>query len=184
MAEFLVIVHGDDSSKKIIITSETIVLMEKDTEIQKFRYQYDANDYHIKKCETENIVDFSYINSTLDPQFKFNMHNNKFYTIIMIDPDAPSCTNPTNKYWLHWLVTNITKDNMKGTSIVDYNRPNPSVGSGAHRYYFVLFEHNNILNINKKLNIRSKFNLKDFLLQTGATSLNLVTYVRFLTERK
>nr|QLM02185.1 flowering locus T 1C_1 [Miltoniopsis roezlii] len=29
------------------------------------------------------------------------------YTLVMVDPDAPSPTNPVNREYLHWLVTDI-----------------------------------------------------------------------------
>ncbi|KAI0496283.1 hypothetical protein KFK09_022597 [Dendrobium nobile] len=31
----------------------------------------------------------------------------KYYTLVMIDPDAPSPSNPTNREHLLWLVTDI-----------------------------------------------------------------------------
>ncbi|KAG4378200.1 hypothetical protein GLYMA_18G298900v4 [Glycine max] len=30
-----------------------------------------------------------------------------FYTLVMVDPDAPSPGNPTQREYLHWLITNI-----------------------------------------------------------------------------
>ncbi|KAG6477438.1 hypothetical protein ZIOFF_066693 [Zingiber officinale] len=29
------------------------------------------------------------------------------YTLVMVDPDAPSPSNPTKREFLHWLVTDI-----------------------------------------------------------------------------
>ncbi|GAA6106747.1 uncharacterized protein LOC107710843 isoform X1 [Tachysurus ichikawai] len=31
----------------------------------------------------------------------------KKYTLIMVDPDAPSHTNPSRAYWRHWLLADI-----------------------------------------------------------------------------
>nr|XP_018685380.1 PREDICTED: protein TWIN SISTER of FT-like isoform X3 [Musa acuminata subsp. malaccensis] len=31
----------------------------------------------------------------------------KLYTLVMVDPDAPSPNNPTDREYLHWLVTDI-----------------------------------------------------------------------------
>jgi phosphatidylethanolamine-binding protein (PEBP) family uncharacterized protein len=31
----------------------------------------------------------------------------KRYTLLMVDPDAPSPDNPAMREWLHWIVTNI-----------------------------------------------------------------------------
>jgi phosphatidylethanolamine-binding protein (PEBP) family uncharacterized protein len=32
------------------------------------------------------------------------------YTLIMVDPDAPSPDDPKMKEWLHWIVANIPAD--------------------------------------------------------------------------
>ncbi|XP_073112021.1 protein HEADING DATE 3A isoform X1 [Elaeis guineensis] len=31
----------------------------------------------------------------------------RLYTLVMVDPDAPSPSNPTYREYLHWLVTDI-----------------------------------------------------------------------------
>ncbi|KAM6234965.1 phosphatidylethanolamine-binding protein 4 [Porphyrio hochstetteri] len=31
----------------------------------------------------------------------------KKYVLVLVDPDAPSRANPWNRYWRHWLVTDI-----------------------------------------------------------------------------
>nr|UXD79225.1 flowering locus T-like 4 protein [Narcissus tazetta subsp. chinensis] len=42
----------------------------------------------------------------------------KCYTLVMINPDAPSPTNPSHREYLHWLVTDIpeTADASHGPS--------------------------------------------------------------------
>ncbi|XP_077417746.1 phosphatidylethanolamine-binding protein 4 isoform X2 [Vanacampus margaritifer] len=32
---------------------------------------------------------------------------NTFYTLVMVDPDAPSRSSPSQRYWRHWLVTDV-----------------------------------------------------------------------------
>ncbi|THU44471.1 hypothetical protein C4D60_Mb02t07730 [Musa balbisiana] len=61
------------------------------------------------------------------------------YTLVMVDPDAPSPSNPTEREHLHWLVTNIpeTKNASFGNEIVCYESPRPT--AGIHRFVFVLF---------------------------------------------
>jgi hypothetical protein len=34
------------------------------------------------------------------------------YTLLMVDPDAPSRENPKYAQWLHWMVTNIHNDDV------------------------------------------------------------------------
>lgn len=31
----------------------------------------------------------------------------KKYVLVLVDPDAPSRANPRNRFWRHWLVTDI-----------------------------------------------------------------------------
>ncbi|KAJ0986449.1 hypothetical protein J5N97_004805 [Dioscorea zingiberensis] len=63
----------------------------------------------------------------------------EFYTLVMVDPDAPTPTNPTLREYLHWLVTDIpasTSANF-GRELICYENPRPI--SGIHRMVFVLF---------------------------------------------
>jgi large subunit ribosomal protein L35 len=36
------------------------------------------------------------------------------YTLLMVDPDAPSRENPVKRSWLHWMVVNIPGHDIKG----------------------------------------------------------------------
>lgn len=98
------------------------------------------------------------INQTkMKPHIFFDINPDKYYTIILVDPDAPSKNNPIYKYWLHWLVTNI-KNNKE--VIIDYDGPSPPKNSGDHRYIFILFEHDKKINI--KLSKRNNFDINSF----------------------
>ncbi|XP_020247772.1 protein FLOWERING LOCUS T-like [Asparagus officinalis] len=61
------------------------------------------------------------------------------YTVVMVNPDAPTPTNPTHREYLHWLVTDIpeTVDASHGNEIVPYE--SPQTPTGIHRIVFVLF---------------------------------------------
>ncbi|KAJ4721673.1 Flowering locus T protein [Melia azedarach] len=63
-----------------------------------------------------------------------------FYTLVMVDPDAPSPSDPNLKEYLHWLVTDIpaTTGANFGHEVVCYENPRPTVG--IHRFVFVLFQ--------------------------------------------
>ncbi|KAK1321304.1 Protein HEADING DATE 3A [Acorus calamus] len=63
-----------------------------------------------------------------------------FYTLAMVDPDAPSPSDPNLREYLHWLVTDIpgTTGAHLGHEVVCYESPRPSVG--IHRFVFVLFQ--------------------------------------------
>nr|ADV18466.1 FT [Eutrema japonicum] len=62
-----------------------------------------------------------------------------FYTLVMVDPDVPSPSNPHLREYLHWLVTDIpaTTGTNFGNEIVSYESPRPT--SGIHRIVLVLF---------------------------------------------
>nr|QQD47950.1 flowering locus T [Chimonanthus praecox] len=63
-----------------------------------------------------------------------------FYTLVMVDPDAPSPSDPYLREYLHWLVTDIpaTTGASFGQEIVCYENPRPTVG--IHRFVLVLFQ--------------------------------------------
>jgi hypothetical protein len=41
------------------------------------------------------------------PSLEYAAAPGKRYTLLMVDPDAPSPDNPAMREWLHWIVTNI-----------------------------------------------------------------------------
>ncbi|XP_054804940.1 protein HEADING DATE 3A-like [Prosopis cineraria] len=85
-----------------------------------------------------------------------------FYTLIMVDPDAPSPSDPTLREYLHWLVTDIPASlgPSYGNEIVSYESPRPSVG--IHRYVFVLFRQAMGRQIVDAPGWRQNFNTRDF----------------------
>ncbi|KAH7351566.1 hypothetical protein KP509_19G003400 [Ceratopteris richardii] len=58
----------------------------------------------------------------------------------MVDPDAPSPSEPASREWVHWIVTDIPAggDASQGMEILQYEPPKPVIG--IHRYVFVLFK--------------------------------------------
>ncbi|XP_026677476.1 protein D3-like [Diaphorina citri] len=64
-----------------------------------------------------------------------------YYTLMMIDPDAPSRKDQKLSPILHYLVGNIPgHDVNKGHIIADYRGAMPPKGSGFHRYIFLLYQ--------------------------------------------
>ncbi|XP_028550799.1 protein FLOWERING LOCUS T-like [Dendrobium catenatum] len=84
-----------------------------------------------------------------------------FYTLVMIDPDAPSPSNPTKREHLHWLVTDIpeTTNASFGNEVVCYESPKPT--AGIHRIVFVLFKQSVRQTIDAP-GWRQNFNTRDF----------------------
>jgi len=75
------------------------------------------------------------------PNLTFQSQSNDYYTLAMVDPDAPSRASPKFREWRHFLVTNIRGNNVSGgDTITPYAGPSPPKGTGLHRYVFVLFK--------------------------------------------
>ncbi|CEO95552.1 Phosphatidylethanolamine-binding protein [Plasmodiophora brassicae] len=65
----------------------------------------------------------------------------QLYTLLMVDPDAPSRTNPTRREWVHWIVVNIPgADVPQGKTLLEYAPPTPPAGTGLHRYVFLIYK--------------------------------------------
>jgi len=79
---------------------------------------------------------------------------NGSYVLLMVDPDARFPENPTLRFILHWLQTDVTTAPVgpDGTSQlinntaarVPYRGPGPPTNSSAHRYiFYAFFQHDN-----------------------------------------
>jgi phosphatidylethanolamine-binding protein (PEBP) family uncharacterized protein len=73
-----------------------------------------------------------------------NVDDEKLYTVLMIDPDAPCPDSPTMAQWLHWLVVNVEGKMLQpgfvpvggsigGEVAMEYSDPTPPCG--CHRLY-------------------------------------------------
>jgi len=94
------------------------------------------------------------------PKVKLELEKGKMYSLIMVDPDAPSPKDPVYRYYLHWLIVNIKK-NEDGMIVNEYKGPAPPSSSGKHRYYISLFEQKEVINLSEME--RPKFNLEKFI---------------------
>lgn len=75
------------------------------------------------------------------PEVTWEADQAAYYTLIMTDPDAPSRTEPAQREMLHWLVTNIPRNDIsKGNVLADYVASGPPKGTGFHRYVFLLYK--------------------------------------------
>ncbi|XP_018917620.2 protein D1 [Bemisia tabaci] len=60
-----------------------------------------------------------------------------FFTLLLVDIDAPSKMAPYEREYLHWMAVNIQGPDLKTDEIVvDYISPHPLVGTGNHRFVF------------------------------------------------
>jgi phosphatidylethanolamine-binding protein (PEBP) family uncharacterized protein len=85
------------------------------------------------------------------------------YTLIMVDPDAPSPDAPKARSWLHWLVVNATAPGEPGKAggggggdvLCDYAGPTPP--RGLHRYVFLVYPQARRLPASTKVTARARF---------------------------
>ncbi|CAH0696892.1 unnamed protein product [Spodoptera exigua] len=75
------------------------------------------------------------------PTLSWNANPDFFYTIVNTDPDAPSRAEPVVGEFAHWLVGNVPGDDITaGDQLMQYFGAGPSLGSGLHRYVFLVYE--------------------------------------------
>ncbi|XP_072153925.1 uncharacterized protein [Bemisia tabaci] len=63
----------------------------------------------------------------------------QFYTLLLVDLDAPSPKSPIKREWLHFLLGNIPGPAIsQGEILAPYIRPNPE--EGTHRLVFLVYK--------------------------------------------
>lgn len=116
------------------------------------------------------------------------------FTLLMIDPDAPSRKNPSLSEILHWMRVNILGTPLENCSkslsdlggsqtITSYLPPNPPEGSKVHRYFLLLFRQSSLISLPQnelqKLQNRTHFSAKSF---ADLHNLSLVAWNFFTAQ--
>ncbi|XP_045774570.1 protein D3-like [Maniola jurtina] len=98
-----------------------------------------------------------------------------YYTLALVDPDAPSRKAPVFRNWEHWLVGNIPGNDVNcGETIAEYVGAAPGLGSGFHRYVFLLYRQPTRLVFDEpRLSNRSAANRTLFSITDFAKKYNL-----------
>lgn len=131
-----------------------------------------------------NILDVEYENGVIvnlgkeitptqvkdHPKVTYNANPDDYYTLLMVDPDAPSRSSPTFREVKHWFVGNIKGNDVEnGEHITQYFGSGPPKGTGLHRYIFLLYKQKEKLDYTKEpktSNVsrehRFKFNTMEF----------------------
>ncbi|KAI7905346.1 phosphatidylethanolamine-binding protein [Cokeromyces recurvatus] len=67
---------------------------------------------------------------------------NAKYTLLVVDPDAPTKANPKWGPYRHWIITNIpgSADFSQANEQEPYLGPGPPPKTGDHRYIFLLYK--------------------------------------------
>ncbi|XP_065367027.1 protein D2-like [Calliphora vicina] len=75
------------------------------------------------------------------PEVTWDTEDGSLYTLIMVDPDAPSRQSPTYREVLHWLVINIPGTKVsEGQVVAEYIGSGAPKDTGLHRYVFLVFK--------------------------------------------
>jgi|SRR5579872_4217535 len=117
------------------------------------------NDKPIKNGE---VIPLEYVKSK--PEVSFKKLPDDLYTMIMVDPDVPSATDPNKRYYLHWMKINMTDSDE--IEFIKFSPSNPPKGSGFHRYYFKIYKQNKPLDQTKIFqydNSNIQFKSEDFV---------------------
>ncbi|KQJ91786.1 protein HEADING DATE 3A [Brachypodium distachyon] len=95
------------------------------------------------------------------PTVQITGRSRSLYTLVIMDPDAPTPSDPSKREYLHWLVTDIPEggDVSRGTAVVAYEKPQPT--AGIHRFAFVAFRQTERQTIYAP-GWRANFNARDF----------------------
>ncbi|CAN8097729.1 unnamed protein product [Discula destructiva] len=96
-----------------------------------------GNFFRAGECKTAPAVTF---------QPELPESSSASYTLMLVDPDAPTPDDPKFAFWRHWIVPGLQP--LSGDSsqvaetkppITKYHPPGPKDDSKPHRYLFLLF---------------------------------------------
>jgi hypothetical protein len=95
----------------------------------------------------------------------------QMYTVIMVDPDAPSPQKPIFRHWCHWVVCNVPGPHNleQGYTVCPYMGPAPPPNTGLHRYVFLIYAQKGVIESNALHKMsdaeRKSWSLDNFLAQ-------------------
>jgi len=123
--------------------------------------------------------------TSVQPRVHFPSEAGAYYTLITLDPDAPSADNPEFRHYLHWLVLNIPGtgsdhiDPHQGNTLAPYMGPAPPAGTGPHRYCFIIYRQGSQVEAStvvdrtvEKNEHRKGFSLEEFVKKLPAPELH------------
>lgn len=128
-------------------------------------------NYNDKQVQMGTVLTPTEVQSQPDVNYKGKP--GMFYTLLLVDPDAPSHVEPRAREWQHWLVGNIPgNDIASGEVFTEYVGSLPPKKSGMHRYVFIVYEHKEKITFTepiRKTNSgkRGKFKTESFATKYG-----------------
>lgn len=98
------------------------------------------------------------------PYVEWPAEEGALYTLLMVDPDAPSRQMHFLREINHWLVVNIKgNDIASGRAIAPYRGSGPPILTGLHRYIFLLFKQQSELAPESVSDRRWRFSTRQFI---------------------
>jgi phosphatidylethanolamine-binding protein len=115
------------------------------------------------------------------------------YTIVGLDPDAPSRRKPSSRSFIHQMQVNVPASAADvataGTTHVAYYPPCPPQGSGKHRYVFFLYHQTSAVDVSRlpKYGLRNRrrhkpSDIEKTLKDSGAGDVQLVAVNWYASE--
>ncbi|KAJ2808749.1 Phosphatidylethanolamine-binding protein 1 [Coemansia guatemalensis] len=117
-----------------------------------------------------------------EPTIEFDAPNGQYFTIAIVDPDAPSVSRHGYRSYRHYLISNLS-DNSATDVLTPYQPPSPSFASGAHRYAVVVFRQHGRVELSDEdiPESRVRFNAVDW---AHERNMKPVAASYFLVKRK
>ncbi|CAD6216170.1 GSCOCG00004388001-RA-CDS, partial [Cotesia congregata] len=85
--------------------------------------------------------------TSTEPTYDFDYRTNRYYALLMTDPDVPSPSISLPGEFFHWFVGNIPGNrSSSGEDILNYFPPVPPPGTKPHRYTFLLYRQRKKMN--------------------------------------
>ncbi|KAL4902101.1 hypothetical protein BDW74DRAFT_181264 [Aspergillus multicolor] len=109
-----------------------------------------------KAVELGNLFRVSEVRSAPTVSFdkEADVLEGHLYTLLLIDPDAPTPDDPKFAYWRHWVVSGLTASEglsaESARTLTEYLGPGPKDDSRPHRYLFLLFREPEGLTLSKE----------------------------------
>jgi len=93
------------------------------------------------KTKVSNGQELTVAETQATPSVSWKADDKTLYTLLCVDPDAPSRKEQKFKSWRHWALLNIPGSKLvNGYAAAPYMGPGPPKGTGLHRYAFLLYK--------------------------------------------
>ncbi|KAI5103515.1 39S ribosomal protein L38, mitochondrial isoform X1, partial [Silurus meridionalis] len=94
------------------------------------------------------------------PRVSFEADENSLWTLLLTSPDEH--LQDGEQEYVHWLIGNIPASAMcSGNEIVPYVAPFPAKGTGFHRYVFILFKQDAVVDFSSEMRLNPCYSLRE-----------------------